>query len=269
MPPKINKKLMGVVQDKLKIGTRAIRYRIQKLQAQYPMTPNDAIYVIAQKEGISIAKYLEKNDNDTIDRVGSILRALSSSDTVKYDQAKKNSSKKSPGVKENVIVIGKDFNGTDPILPTNKLIEAKEMASIYPFLYVLENSIRELIDQLMISKFGDNWWDSEAPVKLKRDVETRMKDEEKDAWHQRRGARPIDYLDLKDLPRLMRKIEKDVVPNIFPTFEWFNQLVEEVYKSRCVVCHMNPLNQTNMDAVKLRFKHWQNQIKAKKKMISN
>jgi predicted restriction endonuclease len=141
------------------------------------------------------------------------------------------------------------------------------MAVVYPVLYLLENSIREVIDRVMISRYGDNWWDSEAPKGLRDTVSGRMADEKKNCWHQRRGDRPIDYLDLNQLTTLMRKVEKLVVPDIIPSLEWFTQLVDEVYKSRCVVCHMNPLDKDNVQAVSLRFTHWQKQINAKKHLI--
>ena len=103
----------------------------------------------------------------------------------------------------------KEFKGTDPILPPKKISEANEMAVVYPVLYLLENSIREVIDRVMISRYGDNWWDSEAPKGLRDTVSGRMADEKKNCWHQRRGDRPIDYLDLNQLTTLMRKVEKD------------------------------------------------------------
>lgn len=162
------------------------------------------------------------------------------------------------------IVIAKEFKGTDPILPLNKLNEAKEMATLYPLLYVLENSIRELIDIIMISRYGNDWWQTDGPRKLKPKAQDRMADENKHSWHQRRGARPIDYLDLYELPRVLKKVSSSVVPDIIPSFEWFNQLVEEVYKSRCVLCHMNPLDQDSVQGLKLRFNQWQKQINQKK-----
>ena len=66
---------------------------------------------------------------------------------------------------------------------------------------------------------------------------------------------------------IMRNIEKDFVPNIIPSIEWFAQFIEEVYKSRCVVCHMNPLDKDNIQLVKLKLGQWQKQIEAKKKLI--
>jgi len=59
------------------------------------------------------------------------------------------------------------------------------------------------------------------------------------------------------------------VPNINPCLDWFTQLIGEVYNSRCVVCHMNPLDKDNIQAVKLRFTQWEKQIDAKKNLISS
>ncbi|OYD16027.1 hypothetical protein CH330_03840 [candidate division WOR-3 bacterium JGI_Cruoil_03_51_56] len=139
------------------------------------------------------------------------------------------------------------------------------MARLYPLLYVLENSVREFIDRLMTSLYGDDWWNgrpmtSSKMKKLRRDVSDRMKKENKNSWHQKRGARPIDYLDFIDLRKLLRRIESDVVPKYFPCFEWLSQLMEEVYQSRCVICHMNPLSRDNAQALKLKFRQWQRQI---------
>lgn len=39
--------------------------------------------------------------------------------------------------------------------------------------------------------------------------------------------------------------------------------VDEVYQSRCVVAHMNPLNQTNVDNVGIKFNQWETLVKAK------
>jgi len=57
------------------------------------------------------------------------------------------------------------------------------------------------------------------------------------------------------------------VPDIISDLDWFRQLVKQVYKSRCVVCHMNPLDNDNVDAVLVWFNQWQKQINAKKDLI--
>lgn len=225
------------------------------------MTTEDATYVIAHQNGIMLDRYLAQG---VVDRVRSMLQQASTSN---QRTAKRKQVQRQQKPEHRTIVIAKEFRATDPVLAQEKLNEARDMAAVYPLLYVLENSVRRVIDNVMTSRHGANWWDSKAPSRLKKTVAARMADEERNSWHQRRGDRPIDYTDLKDLSPLMRKIQNDFVPAIIPNIEWFTQLIDEVYKSRTVVCHMNPLDKNNITAIKVRFNHWQKQIKARKNMI--
>ena len=257
-----NKELKKALLQKLRISPQALSQQCKNLKTQFAMTTEDAVYVIAQRNGIILSNYLDK---ETVDSVRVLLQQITPTSQISIKGEKGKIKEASP--QKRVLKIGKEFKFTDPILPQKKILEAQDMAVVYPFIYILENSIRETIDQIMTSLHGDNWWDSQAPKKLRDTVNERRAGEEKNSWHQRRGARPIDYLDLKQLPRLMRQIEKEVVPDIIPSWNWFSQLVDEVYKSRCVVCHMNPLDENNIQAVKVRFTHWQKQIAEKKQLI--
>lgn len=260
-----NTQLREALLKKLGITRQALSQRIQKLKQQYPMTTEDGTYVIAQQQGIILDKYLDKG---TVDRVRGLLQHVSPPTQATASATRVTRRRKEELRKEQrVIVIAKEFKVTDPILPQKRIFEAKEMGAIYPLLYMLENSIREVIDRVMTSRHGDDWWDSQAPKGLREKVNGRMADEKRNAWHQRRGDRPIDYLDLDQLPALMRKIDKEVVPDIIPSLEWFTQFVDEVYKSRCVVCHMNPLDTNNIQAVKLRLTQWQKLIDSNRQLI--
>ena len=259
-----NRQLRKALLEKLDVSPQALSQRVQGLKRQYAITTEDATYIIAQREGIILDKYLDKG---TVNHVRGIIQQIThiTQDTTAIAKLARKG-KRGAEKKQLVVVFPKEFTVTDPILEQRKLLEARDMAAIYPLLYVLENSIREVIDRLMTDRHGSNWWDSKAG-KLKDKVNERMSDEKKNSWHQRRGARPIDYLDLAQLPALVRQIQKDIVPDIIPSIEWFTQFVDEVYKSRCVVCHMNPLDSTNVGAVKLRFTQWQRQIAEKKDLI--
>jgi hypothetical protein len=259
-----DKNLRKALLKQLNCSPQALSQRAKRIKKKNPMTTEEATYVIAHNEGILIDKYLDK---DTVANIRRIVQQNTSQTAIDLSSKQKPRKKAVSGMEQRVIEIAKEFKFSDPILQDKKMIEAKEMAAIYPLLYILENSIREVIDKVMISKYGDGWWASHAPRGLREAVEKRMADEEKHPWHQRRGARPIDYLYLVQLPALIRKVEKEVVPNVIPSYEWLNQLIEEVYKSRCVICHMNPLDKDSIDSVKLRFKQWQKQIKSKKSLI--
>ena len=256
-----DKNLKEALLKQLNCSRQALYQRVKRIKKKNPMTTEEAIYVIAHNEGILIDKYLDK---DTVANIRRIVQQITSQTPIDSSSKGKPRKKVVSGMGQRVIEIAKEFRFSDPILQVKKIKEAKEMAAIYPFLYILENSIREVIDKVMTSKYDNKWWDSYAPRGLREKADCRMADEKKHPWHQRRGARPIDYLDLNQLPALIRKIERDIVPNIIPSYEWLNQLIEEVYKSRCVICHMNPLDKDNIDSVKLRFRQWQKQIKNKK-----
>lgn len=249
--------------NKLNITRQALYERCKSLKKQVPMTTEDAVCVIAQRAGIILDKYV---DVDTISRIRALITQLSPATPPPSDRTLK---KRDQSAKQYVISIGKDFRLTDPILSSKVLLEASEMSTVYSHIYVLENSVREFIDRVMTDNYGKDWWDSQAPSELRKDVKKRMSEDQRDSWHQKRGARPIDYLDLKDLPRLVSKIQHIVVPAIIPSYDWFKLLIEELYKSRCVVCHMNPLDKNNVKAVEVRFTHWEKQISKKKSQISN
>jgi len=256
-----NQKLKKALLEKLGITKQGLSNRIQKLKKKISMTTEDATYVIAQQEGLILDKYLAVG---ALDRVRKLHL-----DTLPIPEASV-SQKKGGKVKqkvERVIKIAQEPNLKDPLLPGRKISEAAEMTKTFLLLYILENSIRETIDQVMTSRYGSDWWESKAPQKLKDRVSTHMSDEQRNMWHQKKGARPIDYLDFIELPKLMNKLQKEFVPDIIPQFQWFDQLVQEVYKSRCVVCHMNPLHQDNVKAVRLRLTHWQKQIQSKVDLI--
>ena len=255
----INKKLKQDLLAKLKITPQALSQQIQKLKKECPMMREEAAYIIAYKEGIDLSKYL---DQQTIQNIRPLISQNAKTITVPAKNIKSKNL-----VKNITINISGEFKGTDPLLDEKVLNEAKAMAAIYPLLYVLENSIRQFICLIMEKYHGDNWWETIVAKGLKDNVTGRMDSEYINSWHQKRGARPIDYLDLNDLPRLFSKMINEISPGIIPDFEWINQLIKEVYISRCVLCHMNPLNADSITSVKLRFKQWQKQIRTKIKLI--
>jgi hypothetical protein len=151
----------------------------------------------------------------------------------------------------------------DPILDRATLAEIEAMVPMYRTLSQLENSMRQFIARILKAKHGKDWWDKAAPRGLQETVAKRTADDQVNAWHQKRSSSPIDYLDLDQLKALVRTAQNDFVPAFFPSIEWFQVFVDEIYRSRCVVCHMNPLIQTNIDAVSVRFNQWEQLVKAK------
>jgi len=250
-----NKKLFAQLRKKTGKTRQAFWYRAQRMMQKHQITKDDAYCVIAHDEGIQLARYLNVK---TLDRIRGIIQQISTQ-TQTPVKSKPNQRGGREG-RPRVVQIGKAFKLSDPILSDQKINEAKEMAEVYPLLYILENSIREVIDRILTSRYGKNEWLSHVKTKLREKVEGRMAEDKRNAWHQRRGARPIDYLDLNDLKHLMWKIEDKVVPEIIPDMDWFVRRINDAYLSRCVVCHMNPLDKVNIQDVKVKLAQWQKQV---------
>ncbi len=257
-----NRELKKALLTKLGISQQAISLRVRRLIKERPMTTSDATYLIAHESGIPLDRYLSSAEMDRV-------RTLMPGRTVQpvKQRSETASGAKSDNARHRTVVIGKEFKGSDPILPNEVLTEAKEMAAVYPLLYVVENSIREAIHRVMKRHHGDLWWDTCAPQGCRDTVHKRMAEENIDAWHQRRGAHPICYLDLNQLPGIVRKNENDFVPDMFRDVEWFTHFINGLYLSRCVLAHMNPLDRDNVQAVRLSFNKWQKLITTKKAIL--
>lgn len=257
--------LHRALREKLGGVTRqAISARALNLKSQHPMTTEDAVCVIAHQNGIVLDKHLEK---EVVDHVRGVLQQVAPARQVVHKSGRNMTNPTAKGSDSRVVEIAREFKVTDPLLSQEKLAQAKEMAAIYPLLYLLENSMREVIDRVMTRNHGPDWWETHAPTGVKRDVAVRMSEERRNTWHQKRGARPIDYTDLNDLKPLARKVTRYIVPDLVPSIEWLEGLIDEVYKSRCVLCHMNPLDKDSIASVKLRFRHWQKQVSPKKHLL--
>ena len=256
------RKVRKVLLDKLGVTPQALNQQCHKLIALVPMTVEYATYVIAHRNGIRLDKYLDEEKmgktRELISEVAPVTSGIKKQ--VEIGGVSKLEASR-------VVRIGTDERYTDVMLSQKKLNEALEMAKVFPKLYVLENSIREFIKLCMSNIYGENWWDTQAPNKLREDVTKKMSRDKKDSWHQRRGAHPVDYLDMSELPRLVNKIQQFIVPDIIPDIEWFKHMIDEVYKSRCVVCHMNPLEKNSIKSVEVKFTQWQKQMNEKKDAI--
>ena len=257
-----NKELKKALLDKLKVSPQALSQRVQKKKDVSPMSTEDATYLIAHENGIRIDRYLAA---ETVDRVRQLHVHAS---TKNPDSQLKQRSTQARVRKDNRSIQVRFPTGlstSDALLPKSKLNEAIAMAKIYPLLYVLENSIRELIKRVMVAEHGEDWWDTQLTKgKLKGVRQTaanRMKSEdEKYSWHQRRGDHPIDYVDIKDLETIILAKQTHFVPNLIPDLDWFKQFMKELYPSRNVVAHMNPLDGDNVKDIELRTKRWANMI---------
>jgi hypothetical protein len=250
----MNKEIRSELQQKFPgLSTRRVDQIIIETQKKYRIVDRDtAGYVLAFEKDIKLTKHLEQNE------VKKIQDAMQNGP--KIIEIGKSKQSKEKVVVPYVIKIGKEFEIDHPILPKRIIDEAIKMSEIYPVIYAFENSVRKMVQTVMQKNHNTNWWDNKVSRKIRDKVSERMKDEERNRWHGKRGAHEVFYSDIEDLSDIISTNWKDF-ESFFPNQHWVKTMIEIIGKSRNVIAHNNPLSDDDMAALKVHFKQWTNQIK--------
>ncbi len=138
---------------------------------------------------------------------------------------------------------------------------AREMAVVYMAIAAFENSVRRLIENILLEKVGETWWDTSVSANIKRKVEVRQRDEERIRWHTQRGSSPITYTDLADLGNIIRAAWPHFEAHI-PSIEWSASILDVVERSRNVIMHSGYLNRVDIERIGINIRDWVKQVGA-------
>ena len=216
---------------------QVIRVSISNVRQANPgVTPNAAAYLFARKHGVSVFRQLSDDDKLSLNHAKTPIENGSASKTKKSSQIK-----------------SKNMTGDaiyDPIL----VKEANANAEIYPYVYILENTLRNLI----LDKFSTlgNWWIDKKIVKQDiQDYAKRIADaERKHKWVGKRGQHPIYYVGLEHLFKI---IEINFNPHFKNIFD-INNLktwINECASIRNLVAHNVRTQKSELENIKIRTKY--------------
>lgn len=214
------------------------------------LTSNAAAQIFADMHKVSVYRYLDDKDKDSLSK----YIPKSSNQNSNTNNSKKGKVKGS----FDIALIGEI---EAPGISNQLAKDAKKMASVYPIIYVFENSVRELIQKIMESKHGKDWWKKATiSTKIKDKVKIRKKNEKKNKWHGQRGAHEIFYTDIEELTSIIENNWEDF-KKYLPKQHWVKTMIEIIGTSRNVIAHNNPLSVDDISALKVHFKQWIKQIK--------
>lgn len=257
-----NPALKAALLAKLGVSAQRLSQLVGERKAELPMTTADAVYTIAHEKGIDVSRYLDKEETAHVRVLAAQLRAGAPPPRPATRPARRRAAAAVVSISPRV----KDLPG----LTRARAVEAKEMAEVYPLLYVFENSARDIIERVLSTALGPDWWEKAVSTRLQKDAENRKSDEAKEPWHGRRGARPIDYVDLPDLASIVKGGKAwpyfEAI-TLFPRATWFEELVSDMNVSRRVVAHMNPLAKDDIRHIEATFRKWQRQLEARRDEI--
>lgn len=250
---------MKQLMNKLNLSRIGVYKRIEKAKQDYSVLETDiAAYCLAFKKGIKIDRYGLKPE--TLIRV---QQSLNSGKIIVTGEQRNSKTQRNTVIKSQnpIITIGLVGKIDHPVIRKQIALDAQKMANVYPIIYVFENSVRELVQKIMESKYGKDWWDKNSiPSKIKEKVIIRKKDENKNKWHGKRGAHEIFYTDIEELTSIIENNWNDF-KDFLPKQHWVKTMIEIIGTSRNVIAHNNPLSDDDVSALKVHFKQWTKQIK--------
>jgi hypothetical protein len=143
-----------------------------------------------------------------------------------------------------------------PFVNSSRVEDMKSMMRAYAHLFLMENSLRGLIEDVLSKKLGPDWWNKAANAAMKKKHEDRKANEEKKKWAPARAEfGPLYALDWSDLVTLMRKFEEYFEPAI-KDIKFLHRL-EDLGSFRNVVAHNGALrDEDDFNLIRIYYNHW-------------
>jgi HEPN superfamily Swt1-like protein len=164
---------------------------------------------------------------------------------------------------------GISVRGNEPIPPTIGVDEmafsptiqydAQRMASVFMAYFCIENSIRELITERLITRVGTDWWDKAVPAKIKTAVRSLKEKELRNKYLAQRSSTPIGYT-------LFGHLEQIIIANwqqfsdLFPEQAWITSRFKDLETSRNIIMHTGTLPQIEIDRIESIARDWLRQV---------
>jgi len=232
-----------------------------------PMGTDDAVYVLAHQNRLDLTKYID--DKAAVDRIRGLVPRNAGPVAAVATPSKKAPAAAIVNTRTPVsrtIRIGSTAAAADLLLPKVFEDDAERMSNLYPKMYLLENSIRNVIGRVLAAKYGKGWWALCAPTDVQHRVQDRKAKEAKVPWHGSRGSHEIYYSDFGDLRKIIENKWADFSA-IFPSRPWITQKLEELEPGRNILAHHNPVPANEQKRFELHYDDWAAMIKDRRDTV--
>ncbi len=136
---------------------------------------------------------------------------------------------------------------------------AKNMATVYTAIAAFENSVRHFVVKVLLENKGENWWDICVSEKIRKNAESRKKEEEKIKWHTQRGVSMINYTEFGDLVSIMSQ-NIDLFEVHIVSIDWARQIIQTLERSRNVIMHSGELGRKDIERIGTNIRDWISQV---------
>lgn len=147
------------------------------------------------------------------------------------------------------------------LLDEHFVAQARRMATVYTAIAAFEQTVRDLVQRVLLEDAGANWWDERVSTAVKTKAKKRQDDEAKHRFHTQRGDDPVSFIDFGDLLNIMRANETVFEP-FWPSPEWARGIFDAVERSRNVIMHSGFLDLEDIERVGMNIRDWVRQVGA-------
>jgi Swt1-like HEPN len=261
-----NSAVLNELREKLGgVSRQAVEQRRDRITAKVAMPADIAAYVLAQRQGVRIARHL---DEATLEKVAEYESRLTQKEAAEgslqpVPAATGRRAKGSASRAPKPVVLDK-IKVPDGALTTQQANDAGRMAgTVYPLLYVFENSARAFVMGHLSKAYGKDWWDRPklVPTGVRKVVARNQASSGKDRWVERATVHPIYLTELGHLADIITSEDGwKVFSPMFPRQSWVTEHFRTIEAPRNVVAHMNALTANNVQGLQTRCREWFDQI---------
>ena len=133
--------------------------------------------------------------------------------------------------------------------------QAASMSSHYELFYAFENSIRDLVSQVLQASLGTDWWEEAAPDEVKQNVQKSI-DREKDAAVTARSTEPVDYTTFGELSVIIERNFDSSFGDIFNSRKGVVSILSRLNVLRGPIAHCTPLAEDEVMRLNLSLRDW-------------
>jgi len=145
------------------------------------------------------------------------------------------------------------------LLDDAHVLASRGMAPVYVAVASFENSVRQLISDVLLEAEGEGWWEKCVSDKIRLRADSKRKEEEQIRWHVQRGADPIFYTQMPDLASIVRQNWTHFQPYI-PSIEWAEGILDVIERSRNVIMHSGVLGRADVERLGIYIRDWIKQV---------
>jgi hypothetical protein len=133
------------------------------------------------------------------------------------------------------------------------------MQRCYRLLFVLENMVREFVQDVLVEKDGVDWFEQRASQATKKKVQDRKDAESRNHWHTGRNTHSVNYIDFGDLALLLQTHWPEF-KDLLPGQAWAVSRLNDAERSRNVIAHTNVLSNQELARLEMIVNDWIKQI---------